>query len=639
MATPHAAPADSFDAVGHRWFWPLAGLVVLILVANGLAWDVTRPMNGLHAWGKADAAWFARNHVRYGLGYTHGLAVQAVGDPPPENPNLYVNHPQLTILLNAASMYLLGPSHVTLNIMMVVQGVVIVLLFMRIVRSLADPWTALVGGLLFALMPISVYFGMGGWLMIVAMLATWWYLILIGEISDGPAPRRRHYALLGVSLVLLPHFAWTGVFYAGTLGLHYVARCLRRLQWPNWVLLGVGFASIVVGIASVFGVLLVARGGNGEKLQDLYAWRSGNAEAAQTAAFQWGAWFLRVWEFMLSNFTWAVIALAVVGVAVVAARQVWQYLRARVEGRRVSLFTGSPQLLLFLLPGVLQLFLLKGALWPHHFWERPLAPFLALTAAVAIVALVRRIWPRQRQLAVLAGIVVLGFVAFTAVQGQGRYFRIVWQPEAKLALWQELNAEIPSDKPVLVFDPANDQLLVTQSEEKGEVMRGEPAWYLDRRIEWAPSRTTLDRTYARIYRVQTAFMETLQQAQSRGADPRTLAAVQRTAEQAAQQQLQAILQQEIPRMVQEIEALRAATGAPRYLMFAAHTYPQCPPWNMVPRSLMEQLVLRYRVDSVYKAEPPIVDEKAKETIQYGTRPYVVFDLTAPPEAAPPNAPQ
>ncbi len=61
---------------------------------------INRPYYGLHSWANANRAWAARNHVKYGLGYTKGYHTLAVGDPPPKR---YIPEPEI---LNLQSMIL-----------------------------------------------------------------------------------------------------------------------------------------------------------------------------------------------------------------------------------------------------------------------------------------------------------------------------------------------------------------------------------------------------------------------------------------------------------------------------------------------------------------------------------------------------
>jgi len=88
-------------------FWFCAGLLA-VLLASILARDITRPFYGLHSWAEAHGPWAARVHLKYGLGYTHGFLTKAVGNPPTENPTRYLDHPQLSSLLNAVAMAVLG---------------------------------------------------------------------------------------------------------------------------------------------------------------------------------------------------------------------------------------------------------------------------------------------------------------------------------------------------------------------------------------------------------------------------------------------------------------------------------------------------------------------------------------------------
>ncbi|MHC4160000.1 MAG: hypothetical protein ACYSSO_13085, partial [Planctomycetota bacterium] len=84
-------------------FW-LCAVLLAILLGSILARDIDRPFYGLHSWGEAGGALKARNYLRYDLKYTKGFAVWAVGDPPKENPNRALDHPQLGRFLPAVEM-------------------------------------------------------------------------------------------------------------------------------------------------------------------------------------------------------------------------------------------------------------------------------------------------------------------------------------------------------------------------------------------------------------------------------------------------------------------------------------------------------------------------------------------------------
>ena len=97
MKKPEPQPEGQGD---RRWFWPAAGLVT-VLLASTMVRDIRRPITGLHSWALAERYWSARSHVKYGLGYTKGYHTYVVGDPPPEKPTRWLDHPQVASLHSA----------------------------------------------------------------------------------------------------------------------------------------------------------------------------------------------------------------------------------------------------------------------------------------------------------------------------------------------------------------------------------------------------------------------------------------------------------------------------------------------------------------------------------------------------------
>ena len=131
-------------------FWLCAGLLA-VLLASILSRDIDRPFYGLHSWGEAGGAWKARCYLKYDLEYTKGFSVWAVGDPPRENPNRALDHPQLGRFLPAVEMAIFGVNELGLRIGGIIRAIVGLLIFLKIVRGLLDEKTALLAGLLYAL--------------------------------------------------------------------------------------------------------------------------------------------------------------------------------------------------------------------------------------------------------------------------------------------------------------------------------------------------------------------------------------------------------------------------------------------------------------------------------------------------------
>lgn len=152
-----------------KYFWLIAVLVAGIMAFN-LCRGLTRPFNGMHSWAQASGAWAARTHVKYGLGYTKGISTWAVGDPPTEEPNRYLDHPQLAGLVSAGIMKVLGIHEWTFRSVNVVLSILTTLIFIRILRGLVGDPAALVSGVIFAMFPLHSYFGTGGMGALIGLL-------------------------------------------------------------------------------------------------------------------------------------------------------------------------------------------------------------------------------------------------------------------------------------------------------------------------------------------------------------------------------------------------------------------------------------------------------------------------------------
>ena len=154
---PHAAPAGAKTwppAMKRRTFWLLALIPLVVLVAMS-ARGIFRPFVGLHAWGQADSSVYARNHVRYGLGYTHGVMTMAMGYPPPPDAKRYYDHPQYGGLISAAVMWVFGINDWSVQLGFLLSDLVVMVLMMALLRRFIGGWQSLLSGLILAMMPIS----------------------------------------------------------------------------------------------------------------------------------------------------------------------------------------------------------------------------------------------------------------------------------------------------------------------------------------------------------------------------------------------------------------------------------------------------------------------------------------------------
>ncbi len=455
-------------------FWIFGGLLCILLVTI-LGRDIGRPFAGLHSWGEASGAWTARAHVKYGLGYTKGVSTWAVGDPPTENPARYYDHPQLSVLTLAMFMSALGVSEWSYRLVNCITSILVLVFVLKIFKGLLDEKTAVLAGLIYVLFPLTGYFGCGYWVAVMGFLAIWCYLVLIEGLRDGPPPRPMYKWFLAGSLFLALQFSWQGFFYALAIGVHYVVRCIRRKQLPDKTLLAI---LIVAPLSSLVLNLLVMAAGYGwdfSKIVDLFKWRSGKGEMAE---FNWGNWFVRFWEFAAMNFTVPVLVVAVVYLTFGQLLIVTSPASRRSSGEAPRRF---PQFWLLFLPGFFQVFLLKGALWMHHYWERPFSPLVAMAAALGIMTLADILGKARPQLAKVCTAALVGIMAIWCIKGLNHYYSIRHFSPERVSLFKTLNERIPPDKRLLSYQSQK----VEQHEAKGEHYRPEVGWYLDREIDVA----------------------------------------------------------------------------------------------------------------------------------------------------------
>ena len=410
-------------------FWVCGGLLA-VLLASIMAREITSPYYGLHSWAQASGAWAARSHVRYGLGYTKGVSTWAVGQPPSENPKRYWDHPQLNVLVASVFMWMLGINEWSLRVGGTIFTVMSFLMFLKILKHLTDHKTALLAGLIFALFPLTGYFGLGGWATLMWFIALWCYLVLIKALKDGPEPARLHRIGLAVSLFLGIQFGWPGFFCALGIGVHYVGRCLFRRQAPNIGLLAILVLAPLSSMLLNFTVMAAGYGWDIDKIIALYKWRSAKAELTRVMPkFNWGMWFAKLWEFAVTNFTKPILITAI---AYLTAGQLIVFISKGTSHEKFFESRRFPQFWLFFLTPVFQLFILRGALWRHQTWERPFGPFIAIAAAQGILLLAGLLKKIHPKLSTISMVALLGLFFVFCAMGTNYYYAVRWQSPAKI---------------------------------------------------------------------------------------------------------------------------------------------------------------------------------------------------------------
>jgi len=615
-----------------RLFWLLAAGLAVVFVA-GTSREITSPFMGLHSWGKADGARFARAHVVYGLGYTKGLMTEAVGNPPPQPPKHYVNHPQLSALMGAGAMWLMGSvGEWAFRAYWVFMGVLALLTILLVLRPLLGGAWALIAGLIWAILPLTAYFGSGGPGFVTSMLAVYFYLRLIGAFGEVAGPRGRLWAGFVAMNFLTLQFSWTGGFYCLALAIHYAGWCILRRRRPQRPMAAALVVPPLLSASVTLTIMLAGFGWDYKRVLELFLWRAGKGELTATMqVFDWGLWFTTLWDYAVTNFTIPVIILAIVGVLAHVGRRALAYVKARNTDKPVPLLAGSPQLILLLMPGLLQPFILRGALWKHQYWELPLAPFIAVAAALCLMAL----WDLLRRVgkvfAALVVAIVLAAASVSCVLGANYYYDIRWQHADRIALWKELNHLIPADKSLMTFDAAMDNLTVTQSESKGEVMRAEPAYYIDRPLIQVPSKQQAAVTYPALAAAYARYVQTMNAliyAYEHGAVPDEVAkARQQRAVNTLQTEVHKQFLADLPGILRELDDKRKE--APIYLLPGALYPPQLGAALAVYlQYLADELGKRFTTAYTAPEHETQYDEKGR-FFKAGMVSYYVYDLRRP----------
>jgi hypothetical protein len=450
-------------------FWVCAGALVLLLTSI-LSRDITRPFYGIHSWAEAHTPWLARVQIRNGFSYTKGFMTWSVGNPPTQNPRRYLDHPQLGSLINAAFMAVLGINEWALRVVNIAATIITLLLFLKILKNLTDEKTALLAGLLFCLFPVIGYFGANLWPYPFALWALWNYLVIIRGLKENIQPTKWHIMALALCLFMILQLSWEGFFFALGIGVHYVFRCIRRKQFPDKVLLTTLTAAPLSSLALDFIIMAIGYG-NWQKIIDLWKWRAGSGEMAQHV---WSEWFAKLWELATTNFTLPIL------LTVIVYLTVGQMLILASKSSKDKEFAGRgfPHFWLFSLPAIFQLFILKGCLWKHQTWERPLCFPIAIAGAAGVMLLGDIVGKINKRLANVAMILLVGVFFIASIMGTNYYYNIRWQQPAKIEMFKFLSQRIPPDKGLLSFE----DFIVRQHPAKGDFYRPEIAWHLDREI-------------------------------------------------------------------------------------------------------------------------------------------------------------
>ena len=436
-------------------------VLLLAVYAAGLTHGMSRPWTGMHDWNGAFFSQLARNLLRYPIEVHHGMGLVAVGEavPPPEERSIYATHPPGLIWLIAAAFRLLGEAEWAARLVAVLPSLATLVLLVRILDRAWGRQTALLAGLIYSVLPMTVYFGrmvdheaVCLFFMMAATCA--WQELTAGDSSPGP---RRMIARLAWIVAILGAILvdWPGLIFAALFCIYVLIQWIRRRVDAASALMVVIVAAL--GAAATLAYLVYAGlDGRWGDLVAIFVSRATEAEGEMVRkdlSAPGGPW-----QYTVENLTWPMMLLAMIGavMCLLAGRASRAGLEAQDSGRPIAGRAG----VLWILPatGVIWLCLFWRQYERHNYWLFYLGPAAAMFAAQALLSLRERFTAYGRQPADGVMFAVMGAILAFAFHGTEDYFaRISSPPDAVLA-WAQINrATRPDDRMLLYSSPVLEE--------------------------------------------------------------------------------------------------------------------------------------------------------------------------------------
>lgn len=426
-----------------RRFLFVSQLILATAYGAGMFRDLREPWIGLHDWNGAFYSQLARNFLRYPFEVHRGIPLVAVGAelPPPEDRCLYSTHPAGLVWLLAAVFGVVGPSEAAARSAAIAASIASLLIWFHLVRRRYDRETALLAGIVFAILPMTVYFGRMVnhepfcLLALLAALACWQPL---GEPKTSAARRVAAGAGWCAAIAFGMAIDWPGFLVAALFGIEAVrARQRRRLSSRLIVILGLwtlAFAGLVVGHLVYAGL-----GGSWSDLWAIFLSRTGELDPGKP---------LNAARHTQENLTYSAIVLCLIGGlhGLLARRRTPGSdedapcrERDHVRGLWIPAAVGSIWLLVF---------------WRqyhiHHYWAFYLGPSLALLTAFGLQTIIGLTRPAPSKplpgAIVAAALLVVVFVECRL--GTDRFFAVESCPAEYVAAWKAMHHGDPAETPL-----------------------------------------------------------------------------------------------------------------------------------------------------------------------------------------------
>lgn len=462
----------------------LCVLLVTAVYAAGLSRELTQPWVGMHDWNGAFFSQLARNLLRYPLSLHQGMPIVAVGEsvPPPEERSIYATHPPGLTWLVAGAFAVLGEGEWVARLVPIAASLGTLWLLIWLIDRGIGRRTAVLAGLTYSVMPMSVYFGrmvdheaICLFCMLAALCA--WRFIRRRDLSARA--RQGAWTLWVLSITCAIWVDWSGVLFACVFCGYAVIE--RRRGMVRGRTLAVVCAVVVIATAAMVTYLVEA--GLAGSWADLIAiFNSRTTGSRGEPEWSGDAALSRQWTYTVENLTWPIAALFVIGLL----------LRSRVgrSKRPESSNYGGTEfdhgLGAVLVTALLWVCVLWRQYERHNYWLFYLGPAAAMHTAVAMTRL--QIWidaafGRGGRFALYAS---AGVVIVFGLRGVDAYFERIWYPSDAVTAWRRLHDEQSraGDRVLMLVNPI-------RREQRGDyhfrnIVPPQFAYYLDRSFDVTP---------------------------------------------------------------------------------------------------------------------------------------------------------
>lgn len=432
----------------------------MIVYATGLCRDLREPWVGLHDWNGAFFSQLARNLIRHPFSLHHGMPMVAVGEqlPASGDRSFYPRHPPVLPWILAGVFAIAGESEAIARCVPIAASLATLWLMVGLIRRRDGDLTAVLAGLFFALMPMTVYFGRmvdHEPLCLFFMLASLASMNRAVDQAREKQPWQFMFSLSLLSLVALIWTDWPGFLFA----IAYTIAAVRHI--PHSPLRRTATIGVpLVGLLSVamLVVFLVQLGFDGKcsTLIAMFLDRRGDS----------GIPISRAWDYVVNNLSWPILVATFGGCLLKRSPS-----DDKPDWLTPVTLTACAWLVLFL-----RQFLL------HPYWMYYLAPLICVCAARFVVRVGSFKPNRTTRVSTSLTLVGLVVVVVFALRGTSNYFSLVSCPAAQIEAWKRMNAlTMPNSRALLNWEPV-------AIERHGEfvfrnVVPAQLAYYMDRAFE------------------------------------------------------------------------------------------------------------------------------------------------------------